>query len=58
MGLREKLMKIVVWVSDVVELAKRFRAEPLSAMGEGTAVRWPTRFRFSRSVAKASRPTT
>lgn len=34
MGLGEKLMKIVVRVSDVVELAKRFRAEPLAAMSE------------------------
>ena len=34
MGLGEKLMKIVVLVSDVVELAKRFRAEPLAAMSE------------------------
>lgn len=34
MGLGETLMKIVVKVSDVVELAKRFRAEPLVAMQE------------------------
>ena len=34
MGLGETLMKIVVKVSDVVELAKRFRAEPLAAMQE------------------------
>ena len=34
MGLGETLMKIVVRVSDVVELAKRFRAEPLVAMQE------------------------
>lgn len=34
MGLGEKLMKIVVRVTDVVELARRFRAEPLATMGE------------------------
>lgn len=34
MGLGESLMKIVVKVSDVVELARRFRAEPLAAMQE------------------------
>lgn len=37
MGLGETLMKIVVKVSDVVELAKRFRAEPLAAMQEVAA---------------------
>ena len=37
MGLGESLMKIVVKVSDVVELAKRFRAEPLAAMQEVAA---------------------
>ena len=37
MGLGEQLMKIVVKVSDVVELAKRFRAEPLAAMQEVAA---------------------
>ena len=37
MGLGESLMKIAVKVSDVVELAKRFRAEPLAAMQEVAA---------------------
>lgn len=34
MGLGEKLMKLVVKMSDVVELARRFRAEPVMAMQE------------------------
>ena len=34
MGLGERVMKIVVRVGDIVDLARRFRAEPLAAMGE------------------------
>ena len=34
MGLGESVMKIVVRIGDVVEFAKRFRAEPLAAMQE------------------------
>ena len=37
MGLGEKLMKLMVKMSDVVELARRFRAEPLAAMQEVAA---------------------
>ena len=34
MGLGDQLMKIVLKVGDVVELARRFRAEPVAAMQE------------------------
>ena len=37
MGLGESLMKIVVKVNDIVELAKRFRTEPRAAMQEVVA---------------------
>ena len=37
MGLAEKLMKLMVKMSDVMELARRFRAEPLAAMQEVAA---------------------
>lgn len=37
MGLGESLMKIVVKVNDIVELAKRFREEPRAAMQEVVA---------------------
>lgn len=37
MGLGESLMKIVVKVNDIVELARRFREEPRAAMQEVVA---------------------